>query len=146
MARPTKNNPTGAQKSSKKTVDAVNKLEQAAMIDASIDEMCFFAEISLQTYYNWIKKDPKLLERLTKLRNSPTLRARMTIVNGLEMTDNARWYLERKVKNEFSSRNEVTGANGESLMMTDEERAEAQRVFPNMNLKKENGDNNLRKD
>jgi len=117
MARPTKKNPTGAQKRQKKTDMVIKKLEEAAAIDASIDEMCFYAGITPQTYYNWVKEDKELLERLNALRNKPVLKARMRAVQGVdESYTNAMDYLKRKRKTEFSERKEFTGADGKDLL------------------------------
>ena len=87
--------------------EKIKKLEEAAAFDASIDEMCFYADITPQTYYNWTKEDPKLLERLDALRNHPTLAARQRVVKGInESYFNAMDYLKRKKKAEFSERQE----------------------------------------
>jgi|SRR3990167_876308 len=115
MARPTKNNPTGAQKSPKMTPEAIKKLEEAFAIDATVEEACFYADISPQTYYNLVKKDPKLLEKFGRLREKPVLKARKTVVDSLDDPNHAKWYLERKRKAEFSERKENTGANGDPI-------------------------------
>jgi len=86
----------------------IQKLEQAFAIDATIKEACFYADISPQTYYNWIETRPELLERLNALREKPVLQARQTIADNLKNDPKvAQWYLERKRKDEFSSKQEV---------------------------------------
>jgi hypothetical protein len=107
MARPSKNNPTGAQKSSKHTPEVIAKLEQAFSIDASIGEACFFADVSVASYHNWCSKDPKLMERFKALRNKPVLLARKTVVDNLKDVSTAKWYLERKLSAEFSTQNDL---------------------------------------
>jgi len=116
MARPGKNNPNGEQKSPKRTPEVIAKLEPAFSIDASIGEACFFAGLSQSTFHEWMNDDPKLSERLTELRNKPVLKARMTVVKGLDEADNAKWYLERKRKKEFAQRVESTGEGGKDLI------------------------------
>ncbi len=105
MARPTK-----------KTDEVVKKLEEAAALDCTIEEMCFYAGISKQTYYDYLKSDPALSDRLSALREQPVLAARKTIVKAIQ-TDKgtAAWYLERKRKKEFAERKEHTAADGEPL-------------------------------
>ena len=86
----------------------IQKLEQAFSIDATIKEACFYADISPQTYYNWIETRPELLERFNALREKPVLQARQTISDNLKNDPKvAQWYLERKRKEEFSSKHEV---------------------------------------
>jgi hypothetical protein len=104
MAKPTPNNPTGAQKSPKLTPDTISKLEQAFAIDATVGEACFYADISHDTYYRWIKDYPELSEKFERLRKKPILKARQTIVNDLDNTDSAKWYLKNKKNNEFNEK------------------------------------------
>lgn len=115
MARPTKKNPEGKQKSPKLTEDTIRKLEEAFSIDASVKEACYYADISADTYYRWIKEYPKLSYKLERLREKPVLKARQTVVKSLDNPDYAFKYLERKKKDEFSPRQELTGKDGESI-------------------------------
>lgn len=115
MARPTKKNPEGKQKSPKLTEDTIRKLEEAFSIDASVKEACYYADISTDTFYRWIKKYPKLSYKLERLREKPVLKARQTVVKSLDNPDYAFKYLERKKKDEFSPRQELTGKDGESI-------------------------------
>lgn len=115
MARPTKKNPEGKQKSPKLTEDTIRKLEEAFSIDASVKEACYYADISTDTFYRWIKKYPKLSYKLERLREKPVLKARQTVVRSLDNPDYAFKYLERKKKDEFSPRQELTGKDGEPI-------------------------------
>lgn len=115
MARPTKNNPKGEQKSPKLTPETIRKLEEAFAIDASVKEACYYADISTDTYYRWIKEFPELSDKLERLREKPILKARQTVVKSLDNPDYAFKYLERKKKDEFSPRQELTGKDGESI-------------------------------
>lgn len=134
MARPGPNNPNGEQKPQKKTPETITKLEEAFAIDASVAEACMFADISQKTYYEWIKDDPKLRERFEELRQKPILKARNVIVSAITRgdADLSKWYLERKAKAEFASRNEVTGAGGGPIQMSKEELEEVKKMFPNI--------------
>ena len=115
MARPTKKNPEGKQKSPKLTEDTIRKLEEAFSIDASVKEACYYADISTDTFYRWIKLYPKLSYKLERLREKPILKARQTVVKALDNPDYAFKYLERKKKDEFSPRQELTGKDGEPI-------------------------------
>lgn len=98
------------------TPEVVGKLEEAFAIDASVSEACFYADISRDAFYDYVKKNPEFSDRVEALRQKPILKARQTIVKSLDNPDDARWYLERKVKNEFANRTEITGSQGKELL------------------------------
>lgn len=93
---------------SEMTEEKVKKLEEAFALDASIGEACFYADISKQTYYNWLEKAPELVERFEALRERPVLLARQSVIASMkENPDIALKYLERKKKDEFSTKQEI---------------------------------------
>jgi len=86
----------------------VTKLKYAASIDCSVSEMCFYADISRQTYYRWIKEDKKLSDRLEALRNKPVLTARKVVNKRIKKDpDFAFKYLERKKSAEFGQKQKL---------------------------------------
>lgn len=93
----------------------VKKIEEALALDCSIEEVCLMANISKQTYYNWINSFPELKERFDVLRSTPFLKARKTINDSLSNPQYAFEYMKRKKKSEFSERSEITGADGKEL-------------------------------
>lgn len=97
------------------TKDVVNKLEEVFAIGGSDEEACFYADISKQTLYNYQKEHPEFVDRKEALKQRPFLKARQTIVKSLEEPEHAKWFLARKLKKEFSERQELTGADGEKL-------------------------------
>jgi len=108
------------------TPEVIAKLEQAFAIDATVEEACSYAEISRDAFYDYLKKEPTFSDRIADLRNKPILKARQAVVKSLDTPDGARWYLERKRKNEFASRSEHTGAEGKDLIpseFTEEQKA-----------------------
>jgi hypothetical protein len=86
--------------------EKIKKLEEAFALDCSVGEACFYAEISHQTYYNWLEAKPELVERFKALRERPVLLARTAVVNKIKEgdADVAMKYLERKRKAEFSTK------------------------------------------
>ena len=102
-------------KFTKLTPETVNKLEEVFALDGTIEEACLFADISRQTYYNWIKDNKDMEERFDILRQTPFLKARRTIEKSLDNPQYAFEYMKRKKKNEFSERLEQTGADGKDL-------------------------------
>lgn len=99
------------------TPDVVNKLEQAFSMGCSDLEACLFANISKQSLYDYQAKHPEFADRKAMLKETLILKARSVIATSLNNKDEntAKWYLERKKKNEFGTRTEITGADGESL-------------------------------
>lgn len=91
------------------TKQTIGKLEQAFAFDATVREACFYADIHPDTYYDYIKKHPDFSDRCEALRNKPILKARETVVRAISTNpDIAFKYLERKRKDEFSTRVEST--------------------------------------
>jgi hypothetical protein len=99
----------------KMTPEVVTKLEEVFALDGTVEEACFYAGISRNAYYEWIKAKPELNDRFEELRQRPFLKARQTIVKNLDQPEHAKWYMERKKKNEFAQRTEMTGEGGKDL-------------------------------
>ncbi len=89
------------------TDDIVMKLEQAFAIDATVEEACSYADISRNTFYEYLKNNPEYKDRIDELRQRPVLKARQTIVKALETPQYALEYLRRKKKAEFSDKTEL---------------------------------------
>ena len=86
----------------------LTKLEQVWAIGGSDIEAYSYAEITDQSYYRYLRAFPKIREKRDQLKQKPILAARMTIANNLQIDpDVAKWYLERKRKDEFSTKTEV---------------------------------------
>lgn len=111
------------------TSDVIAKLEQAFAIDATVEEACSYAEISRDAFYDYLKKEPTFSDRIEDLRNRPILKARQTIVKNLEQPEGAKWYLERKRKNEFAQRQEFTGKDGADLIPDKQSNAKAEEAI-----------------
>lgn len=101
----------------------IGKLEEAFAMWCTIVESCLYANINPDTYYEYLKKNPKYSERFEQLRETPVLLARQTVIKYIQWEkdeetkkyiitpnpDIAMKYLERKKKDEFSLRTETTG-------------------------------------
>ena len=90
------------------TPETVKKLEDAFIIGCTDEEACFYANISKPTLYDYIKLHPEFSDRKEALKKSPSFKAKKNIVNALEEGDKetSKWYLERKNKDEFSTKTE----------------------------------------
>jgi len=98
------------------TKETVDKLETAFSYGCTDLEACFFAGIHKQTLYNYQEKHPAFVDRKEQLKQNPVLLARESVVKNLKMDPNlALKYLERKKKDEFSPRVEMTDPNGAPL-------------------------------
>lgn len=102
------------------TDETLRKLEEVFALGGTDLEACMYADISKSTFYDFQKDNPDFLERKEKLKERPILKARQTIIKGLDDPLNAKWYLERKGKGEFAQRTEITGAEGKPLIMAGE--------------------------
>lgn len=99
----------------------IAKLEEAAAIDATIDESVFYADISRDSYYRYLDAHPEIRNRLDSLRQRPVLLARQTVIKKLsESYQNAMDYLKRKKKVEFGDTTDIT-SGGEKLQTFDEQ-------------------------
>ena len=85
----------------------VLKLEQAYAIGASDEEACFYADISEGALYSYQKKNPDFLYRKGRLKLTPILQSKQTLVNDLKTNpENAKWYLVKKLPKEFGDKQE----------------------------------------
>lgn len=100
------------------TPETINKLEEAFSNGASDKEAIFLANISSATFYAYCQENPDFSERKEALKDMIKYKARMNIARAVETGDRpmSQWYLERKVKEEFSPRGELTGALGVDLI------------------------------
>lgn len=98
----------GAGRPTIMTPELVNKLETAFSMGCTDLEACLFANISKQTLYNYQDKNPEFVDRKAMLKEKLILKARSVIAESLNKKDEntAKWYLERKRKDEFSAKSE----------------------------------------
>lgn len=100
------------------TPEVVMKLEQAFAIDASVSEACSYADISRNTFYEYLKRNPEFQDRIDELRERPVLKARQTIVKALDDPNHSFRYLEKKRRKEFGNAIDVT-TDGEKITTVD---------------------------
>ena len=92
----------------------VQKLEQAFSNDLTDLEACLYAGISKGTLYNYQNENPEFLNRKEILKNALSLKAKNVLAKSINEGNeaDAKWWLERRRKHEFSLRTEQTGADG----------------------------------
>lgn len=96
--------PTG--RPTKVTPEVVTKLEQAFSMGCTDEEACLFADISRMSLQRYQEAHPSFRYRKALLKQKLVLKARSVIAEALNRKDEntAKWYLERKRKEEFSTK------------------------------------------
>lgn len=109
------------------TEACIEKLEQAFSWGCTDLEACVWANISADTLYLYQRKHPEFIKRKEQLKETPTLKARQVINMAIGQKDKqaAQWWLERKRKEEFSTRSELVQPEPVKVFVTKEEQAEA---------------------
>jgi len=111
----TKKTKTKRKKAGRPTVmtpEVIRKIEEVAALDGTVEEMAMYAGINPDTIYDHLKKNLKFSDRIKSLRQRPILKARQTVVKGIEHNyNNAMDYLKRKRKSEFGDNVQIDGVN-----------------------------------
>lgn len=85
-------------------------------VGCSLYEACLHAVVPYTTVVDYQNADEKIRKNIERMQNVPILTARQAVVGDMkENSELALKYLERKKKDEFSPRNEHTGADGNAL-------------------------------
>lgn len=102
------------------TAEIIAKLEEAFLNGATDREACFIAQIGQTTLYEYCQENQEFAERKESLKDMVKYKARHNVVKAITAgeIDISQWYLERKVKEEFATRTENTGAGGKDLIPT----------------------------
>lgn len=102
-------------------------LEEAFLVGASDKEACLIADIAPSTLYNYCTEHEDFLERKEELKEMVKYKARKNISEAIDNGNKSlsQWYLERKAKEEFAQRSEVTGKDGKDLIPDEETRNKA---------------------
>ena len=92
------------------TDEIVGKLEYGFMKGLNVTECCHYADISRTAFYDYLEKNPEFTDRIEELKSSPSTKAKLNVVEAIENgdTDLSKWWLERKNKDEFSTKQEVS--------------------------------------
>lgn len=91
----------------KLTTAVINRLHEGFLCGLTITQACIYAGICRDTYYEWMKKRPALAKKMELAQLNPFLAAKRTIMQNMGNPDVAKWYLERKSPDEFSTKQEV---------------------------------------
>ena len=91
------------------TAEVVSKLEYGFMRGLNVTECCHYADISRPTFYEYLEKNPEFSNRIEELKSHPATRAKLNVVEAIENgdTDLSKWWLERRNRDEFSTKQEI---------------------------------------
>lgn len=92
----------------------VREFERAFRIGMTDQRACEYIGVNPDTYYDWIKKKKGFSERVDRAKLYLRIKATQVVVHSIVKDQNvasARWWLERKYREEFSPKNEVVEAN-----------------------------------
>jgi len=91
------------------TDEVVAKLEYGFMKGLNVTECCHYADISRSAFYDYLEIHPEFSDRMEELRSNPSTQAKLNVVEAIENGDTGLsvWWLERRNKDEFSSKQEV---------------------------------------
>lgn len=98
------------------TNDVLRKLEEAFAMGCTDLEACLYANIGKSTLYDYQQLVPEFVERKEELKESLKLHAKANLSRSIKIdldVDNSKWYLERKSKQEFSTKIENENTNRE---------------------------------
>lgn len=98
-------------------LEYVTKIEKYLMLGYSLPRACELGGVPYTTVRDHIEKDESIRNKIDLLMNSVSLKARANVVERINNKDyhaSVDW-LERKEKNEWSKRQELTGENGQPI-------------------------------
>ena len=128
MRKGAKNPNAGRKLFDGKPVETVLQLLRQAWAMGCRDcEAAALADISPSALSAYLAKNPKISEEKEKLLNKPFLAARNCIMRAIADgdKDTARWYMERKLKKEFSTLQQVeVSEQGQYRELTDDQLAQ----------------------
>lgn len=101
------------------TEDVLQKLEHGFSMGLTDREACLYAGIAPSSLYNYCNTRPDFLERKELLKDQPKIAAKIVVCKAIEEGHlaTARWYLERKAKDEFSPHFEMDGSFGSPVQI-----------------------------
>lgn len=99
------------------TDEIVGELESAYRDGLNTSQACWQVGIARNFYYDRYNTDTLFKDKMDKARQYLSKIARIKVAGAITKGDmkTARWYLEKRDKDDFSSRTELTGRGGKPL-------------------------------
>lgn len=94
----------------------------------TVRQACWQSGISHEAYYHRLRNDTEFADTMTKAQEYPSLTARANILKAIRKGEvsASKWWLERKDKDEFSSKADITVQEEVVAMPSDDEMARIQ--------------------
>lgn len=108
------------------TPEMLEKLKVAFAMGFTDVEACLYCDLATSTLADYCSKNTDFRELKEALKHKPKMKAKLNLLesinskdalNSKERLDSSKWYLERKAKDEFGTRQEITGAGGTPLQV-----------------------------
>lgn len=107
------------------TPKMLDNLKKAFSMGFSDKEACLYCGLSYSTLTDYCTKNKDFREIKELLKNNPKIKAKTVVYESITNTeeqnrkqtiDDSKWFLERKCKDEFWLRTEVTWAEGTPIL------------------------------
>ena len=92
-------------------------------VGCSLHEACIHALIPYTTIKDYYDGDEDVRRKIDRLKNGPILAAKTVVINSIKGgdKDTAKWFLERKCRDEFSLRQEQVSSSKINIIKIDEQ-------------------------
>lgn len=109
-----------AGKASVMTADKIDEFKRAFSMGFSKAEACLYCWVLETTFYDYCSKNKDFVDLIPTLQSMPKLKAKMNVLESIEdktkennrqRLDDSKWYLERKAKDEFSTKEIIESTN-----------------------------------
>lgn len=109
------------------TPAVIAKLKQAFALGMNEKDACYYAEISDDTLRRYKKDHKEFCVSIERLQAKPVMKAYAVIDNALNSSDinTARWLLERKRKDDFTTKTEIVQPEPVKVYITPEQQSAA---------------------
>lgn len=91
----------GAGRPTIMTEENVKKFIQGFKLGFNDSECCAYVEVSRQTYITYRDSHPEFLDKVNEAKEYQCLMAKHTIAKNMGKPEVAKWYLEKRRKDEF---------------------------------------------
>lgn len=97
--------------------EAVTKLVEAYQMGYSTTQAAMFAGIARTTIADWAAKSKEFAKIINDAMDFPQRTARAVVMKSIKAgnTNDARWWLERRQRDDFATRQELAGPDGMKL-------------------------------
>jgi hypothetical protein len=96
--------------------EIVDEIAGYVQVGNTVKDACTLVGISTETYFKWLREKPEFADAIKKAEAKCKARNIARIQQATEKSwQAAAWWLERKYRNEFAIRQEVTGGEGKPL-------------------------------